>query len=214
MQKVYDEFLKTADDWQLPATAIPGKKRSCWEIRLAGRGGQGIITAAILLAKAAIMKGNNAVQTHSYGPEMRGGYSRADVIIMEGTTDYPEVLDADLLVLMSPESLERYGQKIKRSATVIVDETSLSPTKVKEFYAGLERQPQRVMFRPITGRAREIFGRNQGANLIAAGMLTALTDAATFEGLLVAASIQFPTTPSRTISQALETGYLLATAAD
>ena len=44
-----------------------------YDIRFSGSGGQGIITAGILLAQAAAIKGGkNAVQSQSYGPEARG----------------------------------------------------------------------------------------------------------------------------------------------
>jgi len=42
-------------------------------IIFSGSGGQGIITAAIILAEAAVLYENlNAVQSQSYGPEARG----------------------------------------------------------------------------------------------------------------------------------------------
>jgi 2-oxoglutarate ferredoxin oxidoreductase subunit gamma len=60
------------------------------EIRLAGEGGQGMILAGIILAEAAaIYDGKNAVQTQSYGPEARGGASKAEVIIAQGEIDLP-----------------------------------------------------------------------------------------------------------------------------
>ncbi|MBU0990161.1 MAG: 2-oxoacid:acceptor oxidoreductase family protein, partial [Proteobacteria bacterium] len=53
-------------------------------IIFSGSGGQGIITAAIILAEAAVIHEDlNAVQTQAYGPEARGGATRADVIISD-----------------------------------------------------------------------------------------------------------------------------------
>ena len=44
------------------------------EIRICGFGGQGIILAGIILAKAAsIFDNKESIQTQSYGPEARGG---------------------------------------------------------------------------------------------------------------------------------------------
>ena len=41
-----------------------------------GSGGQGVITAAIIMAEAAVLHGNrNAVQTQVYGAAARGGAS-------------------------------------------------------------------------------------------------------------------------------------------
>ena len=52
-----------------------------YQLRLSGSGGQGVITAAIIFAEAAVNQGFNAVQSQSYGPEARGGASKAEVII-------------------------------------------------------------------------------------------------------------------------------------
>ena len=57
------------------------------EIRIASTGGQGVILASIVLAEAAgVYEGRRVVQTQSYGPEARGGASRADVIIADEPT--------------------------------------------------------------------------------------------------------------------------------
>ena len=39
------------------------------QLRLSGSGGQGVITAAIIFAEAAVEEGKEAVQSQSYGPE-------------------------------------------------------------------------------------------------------------------------------------------------
>lgn len=48
-------------------------------LKLAGAGGDGAQTAAMLLARAAIAEGFDATHIPSYGPESRGGTSYADV---------------------------------------------------------------------------------------------------------------------------------------
>ena len=42
------------------------------EFRFSGSGGQGIISAGIILAAAAVHDGKYAIQSQSYGPEARG----------------------------------------------------------------------------------------------------------------------------------------------
>ncbi len=49
------------------------EKLKRYEVRLSGSGGQGLVTAGMILAYAAILDGKNAVQTQVYGPESRGG---------------------------------------------------------------------------------------------------------------------------------------------
>jgi 2-oxoglutarate ferredoxin oxidoreductase subunit gamma len=85
------------------------------EIRLAGEGGQGMILAGIILAEAAVIFDNkNAAQTQSYGPEARGGASKAEVVISQGEIDHPEVIIADVLVAMSQEACDKYAGNLKK----------------------------------------------------------------------------------------------------
>jgi 2-oxoglutarate ferredoxin oxidoreductase subunit gamma len=64
---------------------------SRYEIRFAGSGGQGIILAAVIAGEAAALYEENlyVVQTQSYGPEARGGKSKAEVVISTVPIDYP-----------------------------------------------------------------------------------------------------------------------------
>ena len=71
------------------------------EIILSGSGGQGLILAGQILAEAVIRDGKNAVQTQSYGPEARGGASKAEVIISNDDIDYPKVTKPDIVLAMS-----------------------------------------------------------------------------------------------------------------
>ena len=54
-------------------------------MKLAGAGGDGAQTAAMLVAIAAINEGFDGTHIPSYGPESRGGTSYADVHVAKGT---------------------------------------------------------------------------------------------------------------------------------
>ena len=86
------------------------------------RGGQGIITAAILLAEAAIhYEGLEAVQTQSYGAEARGGAARADVIIATDPIKFPKVTQPNVLVCLSQLSFDKYSWIVRPGGFVLVD---------------------------------------------------------------------------------------------
>ena len=71
-----------------------------------GSGGQGVITAAIILAEAAVLhEGLNAVQAQSYGPEARGGATRSDIIISDSEILFPKVTQPNILVCSDPGGL-------------------------------------------------------------------------------------------------------------
>ncbi|MBO9370361.1 MAG: 2-oxoacid:acceptor oxidoreductase family protein [Chloroflexi bacterium] len=151
------------------------------EIRIAGTGGQGVILAGILLAEAAVRDGKKVVQTQSYGPEARGGASRSEVIISDQEVDYPEVLEADILLCMSQEACDRYAGKLKKGGMLILDTVYV------------HRAPLvRAVRVPITELARQATGREITANIVALGLLAGLTAVVSRESLEAAVRARAP----------------------
>ena len=111
-------------------------------IVLSGFGGQGIITASILLSEAAaIYEGLNAVQSQSYGPEARGGATRADVIISEKLIHFPKVLNPHILVCLSQEAYNKFrgiirpgGLLVTEKKFVIIDQNVEARQRVLDMY--------------------------------------------------------------------------------
>jgi 2-oxoglutarate ferredoxin oxidoreductase subunit gamma len=91
-------------------------------IVLTGSGGQGVITASIILAEAAaIHEDMNAVQTQAYGPEARGGATRADVVISHDPIRYPKVINPHLLVCLTQEAYNKYSEIIRPGGLLLTD---------------------------------------------------------------------------------------------
>jgi 2-oxoglutarate ferredoxin oxidoreductase subunit gamma len=91
------------------------------EIRLTGSGGQGLITAARILAKAALLDGMNTLQSQVYGAEARGGATKSEVVIADRNIYYPEVLQPDITAIMTKASYQKYGHRVKPSSLRIID---------------------------------------------------------------------------------------------
>ncbi|MBW2177909.1 MAG: 2-oxoacid:acceptor oxidoreductase family protein, partial [Deltaproteobacteria bacterium] len=87
-----------------------------------GSGGQGVITAAIVLAEAAVLhEGLMAVQSQAYGPEARGGATRSDIIIADETINFPKVLQPNVLVCLTQEAYNKFYTIIRPGGTLITD---------------------------------------------------------------------------------------------
>ena len=87
-----------------------------------GSGGQGVVTAAIILAEAAVLFDDlTAVQTQSYGAAARGGATRADVIISEDPINYPMVVQPNILVCLTQEAYNNYAPIIRPGGLLISD---------------------------------------------------------------------------------------------
>jgi 2-oxoglutarate ferredoxin oxidoreductase subunit gamma len=87
-----------------------------------GSGGQGVITAAIILAEAAaVYDGLNAVQAQAYGPEARGGATRADVIISDSPIRFPKVINPHILVCLTQEAYDKFARIIRPGGLLLTD---------------------------------------------------------------------------------------------
>jgi len=167
------------------------------EIRLAGEGGQGMILAGIILAEAAaVYDGKNAVQTQSYGPEARGGASKAEVIISSRNIDFPEIISADVLVAMSQEACDKYTLGLKNDGLLIVDSDKVTRITF----------PNNVRL-PITRNAKEASGRAITANIYVLGLLAKLTGAVSIEALEKAVTARAPKGTRELNKAALNAGY-------
>ncbi|RPI82687.1 MAG: 2-oxoacid:ferredoxin oxidoreductase subunit gamma [Chloroflexi bacterium] len=167
------------------------------EIRLAGEGGQGMILAGVILAEAAaIYDGLNAVQTQSYGPEARGGASKAEVIISQDEIDYPEVISADVLVALSQEACDKYAGNLKKDGLLIVDLDKVGRVPVNS-----------AVRAPITALAEKASGRAITANVVALGVLVGLTGVVSREAIEKAVTARAPKGTEEMNKAALTAGF-------
>jgi len=136
-----------------------------YEIRLSGSGGQGLILMGIILAEAVgIYDGKFVAQTQSYGPEARGGSSKAEVVVSDEEIDYPKAMKPDLLLAMNQKSCDEFYPDLKPDGILIVDSTFVRQVPTPKAFQV-----------PFTRIAREKFKREVVANIVALGALTQLT---------------------------------------
>jgi len=138
-----------------------------YEIRFSGAGGQGLITAGIILAEAAsIIEGKFAVQSQSYGPEARGGASKSEVIISDNPIDYMKATVVDACLAMTQEAADKYANGIKPGGLLLLDSDFVKKDPVGDF---------KIVKIPITRTAKEDLGREIVANVVALGAMIAMT---------------------------------------
>lgn len=87
----------------------------------AGFGGQGLLFAGQILARAAIRDGLETFWIPSYGPEMRGGTASCTVIVGDGEIGSPVVDRYDAAVVMNPPSLARFAPRLASGGLLIVN---------------------------------------------------------------------------------------------
>ena len=167
------------------------------EIRLSGSGGQGLITAGIILAEAAIMEGKQAVQSQSYGPEARGGSSKAEVLIDDHFIYHPKVVTPQIFLAMTQQAMDKYSHDLTPDSIVIVDEDLVQNPHGSEHIVKV----------PITNLSVEHLGRDLFANIIALGLLVKVTGAVSFETIQKAVAKRVPPATVAKNMEALRIGY-------
>lgn len=171
-----------------------------YEIRLSGSGGQGLILAGVILATAiGVGDGKNAVQTQSYGPEARGGASRADVVISEGEIYYPKTMKLDLLLALTQEACDKYYPDMKEGGMLIVDSNLVTQVPTKRYFGF-----------PFVRLAKEEIGQVMVANVIALGAIAELTGIVSKTAIKEAVLARAPRGTEEKNKKALELGFSIA----
>lgn len=173
-----------------------------YDIRFSGSGGQGIITAGILLAQAAALKGGkNAVQSQSYGPEARGGASKAEVIISDDEINYPKIVSPDIVISLTQEAYNKYAVDLKDDAVVIVDNTMVHE------YDNIKHKVYNV---PVIAAVSKELGSSMSANIAILGTVNEICSIVKHEWLLDVIIDNFPARASENNRKAYNIGIELA----
>ena len=144
---------------------------SRYEVRFSGSGGQGLITAAVIFAEAVgVFGGKYVCQTQSYGPEARGGKSKA--VISDQPIDYPKAVELNLLLAMNQAACDAYFFDLRPEGLLVVDSFLV------------EQLPtSRVIAIPFTEIARDEIGKLMVANMVALGAIGILSGQVSVEDL-------------------------------
>jgi 2-oxoisovalerate ferredoxin oxidoreductase beta subunit len=90
-------------------------------LKLAGAGGDGAQTAALLITRCAINEGFDSTHIPSYGPESRGGTSYADVHVAAEEVLSPASSSPHVLVAFNAPSLAKFGPTVRPGGTIVYD---------------------------------------------------------------------------------------------
>ncbi len=170
------------------------------ELRMSGQGGQGAITLGYIIGRAAALYSNhNVIMTEAYGPEITGGFARADLIITDKSKNYPLVDTPDVLVVLSNEGWEMNAHLVKPNGKIIYENFLVKPegTDVEKFGIPAIKEADKL-------------GRRVVANVIMMGALQELTNIVPKEHLEKALLDRVPKGTEELNLKALRKGYELA----
>ncbi len=170
-----------------------------------GSGGQGVITAAIILAEAAVLHENlNAVQTQAYGAAARGGTTRSDVIISDSEIYFPKVIQPNVLVCLTQEAYDKYHRMIRPGGLLINDSRYVRPAR------GVDAVQKDL---PIFKTVMDKIGKPVVFNICMLGTVLGLTGIVRPESIIEVLKVRIPREALKMNKLALDLGLELGTAA-
>jgi 2-oxoisovalerate ferredoxin oxidoreductase beta subunit len=129
-------------------------------IKIAGFGGQGVLSLGVILAIAGMKEGYRTSWLPSYGPEMRGGTAHCHVILSDREIGSPLVDAPDILIAMNGPSLTAFQPYVRSGGLIVYDSSRVthSPQSFRTNFIGI----------PASQIAQEL-GNPRVANLVALG---------------------------------------------
>jgi Pyruvate/2-oxoacid:ferredoxin oxidoreductase gamma subunit len=143
-------------------------------IRIAGFGGQGVLSTGVALATLGMEYGYNVSWLPSYGPEMRGGTANCSVMIQDGMIGEPEATRPSVLIAMNRPSMEKFEPIVRNGGALVYNSTLIEVEP--------SRRDIEALAVPITGLADEL-GNTRVQSMVAVGAFAALTGLFTLEGV-------------------------------
>lgn len=132
-----------------------------------GSGGQGIMSAGIMLAHAAIDMEKHATFLPEYGPEQRGGSAKCTVMISDGEIVSPLTKKCDTLVAMNEQAYSKFKDDIKQGGILVVNSSRVT--------SDVNRDDVEVISVPVDDIALEV-GNIKVANIVIIGALIGATN--------------------------------------
>ena len=132
-----------------------------------GSGGQGIMSAGMMLAYAAIDMEKHATFLPEYGPEQRGGSAKCTVIISDDEIVSPLTKKCDNLVAMNEQAYNKFKDDIKEGGILVVNSSRVT--------SEIDRDDVKVIAVPVDDIALEV-GNIKVANIVIIGALIGATD--------------------------------------
>ena len=149
-----------------------------------GSGGQGVITAAIILAEAAVIyQGMNATQSQSYGAAARGGSTRSDIIISDIDINFPEVTQPNILVCLTQDAYNTYSSIIRPGGILLTDNRFVQTTRKVD-----AKQVELPMYETVM----EKIGKPVVFNICVLGALIGITEVVRPKSVMAAVADRVP----------------------
>ncbi len=142
--------------------------RSEWII--AGFGGQGVLFAGDLLARAAIRHQLQVTYMPTYGVAMRGGTANCVLHLSDESIGSPLFDEPDVAIILNQQSFDKFQPLMKPGGLIVGNSSIINP----ETFTRMD--DLRVVWAPFTEIARNVAGTERSTNMAAIGAFLAADD--------------------------------------
>ncbi|MFA5576169.1 MAG: 2-oxoacid:acceptor oxidoreductase family protein [Tissierellaceae bacterium] len=133
------------------------------EIVFAGYGGQGVLTAGLLISQMSIFKGYHATWSPQYGSAMRGGTANCTVKFGQDYIYNPYMEEPDIVLAMNIPAFKQFIPLVKSGGTIVVN-SDMVDVSINT------RDDIKIIEVPCMTMAADI-NHQKGANIIMAGII-------------------------------------------
>ena len=179
-----------------------------FQIRIHGRGGQGVVTASELLSVAAFLDGKHSQAFPSFGSERTGAPVVSFCRISESKIRLREpIQEPDVILIQDPtllHSVDVFAGAKSDGFLLINTKKSFAELGIEEFVKGKEAEKNLIV--PATDMAMKFIGRPL-PNAALLGGLAAATGIVRIESVLKAIEERFPQKIAKANQEAAESSY-------
>jgi len=142
---------------------------------MSGFGGQGIISAGILLAYSGMVEGKHVTFFPAYGAEMRGGTANCSVVVSTEEVASPVVSNPDSLIVMNEPSLTKFEPALKPNGLLLINSSLIASSPKRNDVNAVNIDANKI--------AEEI-GTVRCANMVMLGALINYTNAVSLQSMI------------------------------
>jgi 2-oxoglutarate ferredoxin oxidoreductase subunit gamma len=173
------------------------------EIRLTGVGGQGVVLSSVILGRAASVYDKiNAVQTQTYGSDMRGGDVCTEVIISEEKIIYPVINNPNILVALAQKAYDTQVNNLQSDGILITDSDLVETSSLENGISHYHKSFNKIAIEELKKKAV--------ANMIMLGYLQEKTKIISFNAIEKAVADLVPPKTIDSNLKALQIGVNIA----
>ncbi len=208
LQEAIDRLASVGEArWLAAKKALDGRPRILkrtdhvprTEVQLGGFGGQGIISAGMIIGQAAaIYDGLEASFTQSYGPEARGGSAGSQVVVSSDPIHHPHIIQPTSAIIMSQGAYAKYAPTLAPGGILLIDDGLVA-------LADDHRRDLKTYGLPATKIAEEL-GNARAANTVMLGFWTGVVGAVSQEAMRQSVAESVPAKTIDVNMQAFDAG--------